>query len=63
MNCKNPMERQRFITTIKKVTEGKKAQKLIIFHSANKINNYNRGGEKGGKKKKHPEESTEQVKT
>ena len=27
-NCKSPTERQRFITTIKNMTEGKKAQKL-----------------------------------
>ena len=27
-NCKNRMQKQRFITTIKNVTEGKKAQKL-----------------------------------
>jgi len=36
---------------------------LIGFLSANKINNYYRGGEKGKKKeKKNPKESTEQVK-
>ena len=34
---------------------------LIGFLSANKINNYNRGGE-WGKKEKNPEESTEQLK-
>ena len=43
------------MTTIKNVTEGgKKAQKLkslIGFLSANKINNYNRGGKKEEKKK------------
>jgi len=40
----------------------KKIKSSIIFHSANKINNYNRGG--GGKEKeKNPKESTEQVKT
>ena len=55
-NCKSPMQRQRFITTIKNVTEEKKKlQSLIRFHSANKINNYNRGG----KGKKNPKESTE----
>ena len=37
----------------------KKAQKLIWFHSANKIDNYNRGK----KKEKNPKESTEQVNT
>ena len=50
-NCKSPMQRQRFTTTIKNVTEGKKKLKsLIRFHSANKIDNYNRGG--GGEKEK-----------
>ena len=33
---------------------------LVRFHSANKIDSYNRGGKKG---KKNPKESTEQVKT
>ena len=42
----------------------KKLKNLIRFHSANKINNYNRGEEKrGGEEKKNPKESTEQVKT
>ena len=38
---------------------------LVRFHSANKINIYNRGGKNkiGKKKKKNPKESTEQVKT
>ena len=51
-NCKSP--RQRFITTIKNVTEEKKKkeQTLIRFHSANKIDNYNRWGEKRRKEKK-----------
>ena len=42
------------MTTIKNVTEGKKkkAQNLIGFLSANKIDNYNRGGRKGKKKSK-----------
>ena len=42
------MQRQRFITTIKNVTKGKKKKLkgLIRFHSANKIDNYNRGGKK-----------------
>ena len=36
---------------------------LIRFHSANRIDNYNRGGKKKEeKKKKNPKESTEQVK-
>ena len=41
----------------------KKLKNLITFHSANKIDNYNREG-KGGKKKQkeNPRESTEQVK-
>ena len=43
------MERQRFITTIKNVTEKKKLKSLIRFHSVNKINNHNRGGWKGKK--------------
>ena len=56
------------MTTIKNVTEKKKKKKklksLVRFHSANKIDNYNRGGKKqGGKKKKNPKESTEQIKT
>ena len=48
------MQRQRFITTIKNVTKGKKKKLkgLIRFHSANKIDNYNRGGERGTKKEK-----------
>jgi len=42
----------------------KKVKRLIRFHSANKIDNYNRKGEiKGKRKKKNPKESTEQVKT
>ena len=41
----------------------KKAQNLVRFHSANKIDNYNRGGKKKKKKKKNPKEYTEQVKT
>ena len=49
------------------MTEEKKKKKLkslIRFHSANKIDNYNREGERGKKKeKKNPKESTEQVKT
>jgi len=34
------------------VSEEKKAQSLIRFHSANKINNYSRGGGKRKKEKK-----------
>ena len=58
------MQRQRFITTVKNVTEKrnkKKLKSLIRFHNANKIDNYNRGRGKG-KKEKNPKESTEQVK-
>ena len=50
--------------TIKNVTEKKKKktlESLIRFHSANKIDNYNRGG--GNEKRKNPKELTEQVKT
>ena len=64
------MQRQRFITTIKNLTEGKKKLKsLIRFNNANKINNYSEGGgggriKKGNKKsKRNPRESTKQVKT
>ena len=39
---------QRFITIIKNVTEEKNLKSLIRFHSANKIDNYNRRGK--GKK-------------
>ena len=49
-NCKSPMQRQRFITTIKNVTEEKKEKaQMLRFHSANKIDSYNRGGRKGKK--------------
>ena len=58
-----------FITTIKNVTEKKKAQKLNWISSANKIDNYN-GGRGWGKKKrqrkkffKNPKESTKQDNT
>ena len=50
------------MTMIKNVTK-KKVQSLIGYVSANKINNYNRGGWEGKKKKKKSKESTEQVKT
>ena len=41
-----------------------KLQSLIRFHSANKIDNYNRGrGKEKNRKKKNPKESPEQVKT
>ena len=44
---------QRFITTIKNVTEEKKKLKsLIRFHSANKMDNYNGGGGKKTKQNK-----------
>ena len=53
-----------FITVRKNVTEEKiKLKSLFRFHSANKINNYNRQEEKRGKKRKKSKESTEQVKT
>ena len=39
----------------------KKLRSLIRFHSANKIDNYNKKEKK--KEKKNPKESTEQVKT
>ena len=60
-NCKSPTQRQMFITTVKNVTEEKtkKLKSLIRFHSDNKIDNYNRGGKRGG----NPKESTGQVKT
>ena len=41
----------------------KKLKSLIRFHSANKIDNYNKGGKDLKKKKEEEEESTEQVKT
>ena len=61
------MQRQKFTTTIKYVTEEKGEKKnlksLIGCLSANKINNYNRGGFKRGKKTgKNLKEFTEQVK-
>ena len=40
--------------------ENKTLKSLIRFHSANKIDNYNRGEKK---EKKKPKELTEQVKT
>ena len=46
------------MATIKNVTEEKTLKSLIGFHSANKINNYNKRGKKEKRK-----ESTEQVKT
>ena len=61
------MQRQRFITTLKKYDWEKKEKpkSFIRFNSANKINNYNGGG--GGrekkKKEKNPKETAEQVKT
>ena len=57
-NCKSPTSRQRFMTTIKNVTEEegeKKLKNLIGFLSANEIDNYNSGGG-------NPKESTEQRK-
>ena len=43
--------------------EKKKLKSFIRFHRANKIDNYNRAGGKGKRKRKNPKESTEQVKT
>ena len=54
-NCKNSKQRQKFIATIKNVTEEKKKTKLKSlsrFHRANEIYNYNRGGGKGKEKRK-----------
>ena len=64
-NCKSPSHRQRFMITIKNVTgeKNKKPKSLIVFLNGNKIDNYNRGGKKGKKRRRNPEESTEQVKT
>ena len=43
------MEWQRFMATIKNVTEEKKKlESLIGFLTANKIENYNGGGQGGG---------------
>ena len=39
----------------------KKLKTLVRFHSADKIDNYNRAGEKGAGKK-NPNEPTEQIK-
>ena len=47
------MYRQRFITTIKKCDWGKKkAQNLIRFHSANKVDNHNGGRAGWGESKR-----------
>ena len=58
------MQSQKFMTTIRNVTEKKEKKKLkslIGFLSAHKINNYN-GVEQGWRKKeKSPKESTEQA--
>ena len=51
----------------KKEKKKKKLKGLIRFHSANKIDSYNRPedwrGRRKKEKRKNPEESTEQVKT
>ena len=39
------MQRQRCITAIKSAIEKKKKNQKLSFHSVNKINKYNRGGE------------------
>ena len=44
------MQRHKFITTIKVVTGEKKKKKLSWFFSANKIDNYKRGGKTKKKK-------------
>ena len=57
-NCKSPMQRHRFMTTINSVTEEnetkekKKLKSLIGFLIANEIDNYNRGEKKEKKKSK-----------
>ena len=57
-NCKSPTQRQRFIETIKNVTEKRKGKKklksLIRFHSGPKIDNYNRRWGEEGKRKRNP---------
>ena len=63
-NCKSPMQRQRFMTTIKNMTEKKKNLKsLIRFYNAIKIDNYSKVGKGKERRKKFPKESTEQVET
>ena len=42
--------------------EKRKLKSLIGFHSANKVNNYNRGEKKEKEKEKNTKESTEQIK-
>ena len=66
------MQRQRVITAIKNVTEKKKKAQMFNWisqcqqgfpsSSDGKIDNYNRGGQKGEKIFKNPEKSSEQVK-
>ena len=51
-NCKSPIQRQRFITTLKSVTEKKTLKTLIRFHGANKMDNYNRGEKRKEKSKR-----------
>ena len=41
----------------------KKLKSLIIFHTANKTDSYNREENKGNTKEKNSKESTEQIKT
>ena len=59
------MQRQRFRTTIKNVTEKKerKLKCLTGFLSVNKNNGYKGGEEKGEKKKNNTKGFTENVKT
>ena len=66
-NCKSPTYWQRFIITIKNVTERKKKKlkSLIRFHSTNKKTTTMEGVAGAGWEKffLNPKESTEQVKT
>ena len=67
-NGRSPLQRQRFMRTIKNDRGKKKLKTLNRFHSAYKINNYNLGAKWGRRKKKkkvkkNTKESTEQVKT
>ena len=57
------MQRQRFVTTIKKCDwEKKPTQKLNWISQCDKIDNYNRGGkEKEKEKEKNSKVSTEQT--
>ena len=59
---KPKLEKEVYNNNKKNVTKGKKMIKSLIgFHSANKIDNYNRGGKI--RKRKNSKESKEQIKT